>query len=90
MNLPYRSIINYIINAGLAISFGISFVTGLLKWPGLTQTFGWHIPTRSYTALHDWSGLVMALLVFAHIVLHWRWIVCMTKKIFKRNEEKCD
>ena len=33
--------------------------------------------------LHDWFAIAMALGVLAHIVLHWRWIVCMAQKTWR-------
>ena len=66
--------INYLINIGLTISFFVCFITGLIKWPGLIKIIG----TSAYKILHienislfhDWSGLVMGLLVLVHLVLH--------------------
>jgi len=82
--------INYWIDVGLGISFIISFVTGIFKFPGLTQYFRsvYRIISAIYMAkIHDWSGLIMGLLVLAHLILHWRWLVAMTKNIFKKNEQ---
>jgi hypothetical protein len=76
---------------GLAISFFICFITGLIKWPGLIKIIG----TSAYKVLsfskisflHDWSGLIMSLLVLVHLALHWGWIVAMTKNIFRKNKD---
>ncbi|NOQ37276.1 DUF4405 domain-containing protein [archaeon] len=82
-----RTKLNYWIDVGLALSFFICFITGLIKWPGAIKIIGvsaykaLHVPNISM--LHDWSGLIMGLLVLIHLVLHWEWIVCVTKSIFK-------
>jgi hypothetical protein len=34
--------------------------------------------------IHDWSGIILEVLTFLHLVLHWKWIKETTKKIFKR------
>ena len=81
--------LNYWVDVGLAISFFICFITGLIKWPGIIKIIG----TSAYNILrfgnislfHDWSGLIMGLLVLVHLVLHWNWIVTITKSFFKKN-----
>jgi len=86
-----RTMLNYWIDVGLFISFIICFVTGLIKWPGIIKIIGvsaykvLHVPNIS--TLHDWSGLVMGILVLIHLVLHWEWIVCVTKSIFTRDKK---
>jgi hypothetical protein len=68
--------LNYFIDVLLAISFFTCFFTGLVKWLGIAQS-------RNSSALHNWSGLIMGLLIFVHLVLHWGWIVAVTKSFFK-------
>lgn len=83
-----RGILNYIVDMGLAITFILSFFTGITKWPGLVQKFGLSyndLPMRAITLIHDWSGLIMGLLVLVHIILHWKWIVAFTKKILAKK-----
>ena len=81
--------LNYFIDIGLTITFILAFITGIIKWPALLPKLGISYadaPMRTFTLIHDWSGLIMGLLVLVHIALHWRWIVTMTKKIFRRNK----
>lgn len=81
-----KTILNYWVDVGLAISFFACFVSGLIKWPGLIKIIGTSaykiLYVNNISMLHDWSGLVMGLLVLVHLVLHWNWIVVITKKIF--------
>ncbi|MCK5321113.1 DUF4405 domain-containing protein [Candidatus Pacearchaeota archaeon] len=81
-----KTILNYWIDVGLAISFFICFITGLIKWPGLIRLIGVSayrtLSFDNISMLHDLSGLVMGLLVIIHLVLHWSWIVSITKSIF--------
>jgi len=80
--------LNYWVDVGLALSFFICFITGLIKWPGLIKIIGTStykiLHVKNISLFHDWSGLIMGLLVLIHLVLHWKWIVGMTKKIFKK------
>ncbi|MCK4927287.1 MAG: hypothetical protein KAS11_02385, partial [Candidatus Aenigmarchaeota archaeon] len=62
-----RMKLNFWIDVGLAISFFICFFTGLIKWPGLVKIIGVSaykvLHVKNISVLHDWSGLIMGLLV---------------------------
>ena len=83
----------YWVDVGLALTFTLSFLTGILKWPRFLPNLGIKyssLPMNLFTKVHDLGGLAMGLLVIVHIILHWNWIVCMTKKKFNRKVEKCE
>ena len=81
--------LNYWIDVGLAISFFVCFITGLIKWPGLIKIIGTSaynvLRFRNISLLHDFSGLIMGLLVLVHLILHWKWIVAVTKSMFSKK-----
>jgi hypothetical protein len=84
----YRAQLKYIVDVGLAISFILCFVTGVIKFPGFIRAIGaTHrvLPMRDLTLIHDWTGVLMGLLVLAHLVLNYRWIITMTRQIFGRK-----
>ncbi len=35
--------------------------------------------------LHIWSGIIMTVGVALHFILHWNWLVCMTRNLFTRK-----
>jgi cytochrome b subunit of formate dehydrogenase len=84
--------INYIIDFLAGISFLITAITGLVIFfflpsgvrQGSYQTF-LGIIKGTWTIVHDWAGILFILLVIIHFMLHWDWIVCMTRKIFQRK-----
>jgi len=39
------------------------------------------LTTREWDTVHTWSGLAMAAGVGMHLIVHWRWIWCMTRKL---------
>jgi len=86
-----RMKLNFWIDVGLAISFFICFFTGLIKWPGIIKIIGTSayraLHVKNISVLHDWSGLIMGLLIMVHLVLHWKWIVCATKAVFKGEKK---
>ena len=78
--------LNYIIDAILGVLFLIVFITGVLKLPVLNLYKV--ISMQQMTMLHDVSGILFGVFVIVHLILHWNWVVCMTKNIFKK-ENKC-
>ncbi len=82
--------INYFIDCGLIISFLLSFITGIVKFPEWTRYFGdvfLLIPASTLSKIHDISGIAMGTLVLLHLVLHRKWIFAMTKSTFTRKEK---
>ena len=83
--------VNYIVDILLCISFLLVAVTGVIKLRfimdalGLTWSTG-PMPTLSF--IHDWSGVIMAILVVVHIALNWRWLVCMTRAMLGKHDAK--
>ena len=76
--------LNYFIDLLLAVAFILVAITGILKFPGW---FGYlQLPWRTLSKIHDWSGITMAVLVLVHLVLHWNWIVSMTKSFFRKRK----
>jgi cytochrome b subunit of formate dehydrogenase len=83
--------INYWVDVGLVVAFVISFVTGIIKWPGLFRTLGLSysgLPMLLISTLHDYSGLAMILLVLLHIILHFKWMISMTANLFRKKSDK--
>lgn len=73
---------NYWVDVSIGISFILSVVSGLVFL--LPVAPGARILGISYSLwsdLHTWSSVGMILGVAAHLVLHWRWILGMTKKM---------
>ena len=81
----------YLVDIGLAISFLLVTLTGIFKFPGIRENLAivYGLIPRSLMALiHDWSGIVMAVLVLVHLILNWDWIKATTKSIFMKENEK--
>ncbi len=84
--------INYFIDFFAGISFFITTITGLIILlflpsgvrQGSYQTF-LGIQKIFLSAVHNWVGIIFIILVLIHLVLHWNWIICMTKKLFNKE-----
>ena len=88
-----RGKINYFVDIVLLFSFLIAGITGIIKFGTFLRAIGINLnyaelPMRTISLWHDWAGLIMVLFVFIHLVLHFRWLVVMTKEIFFKKNEK--
>jgi cytochrome b subunit of formate dehydrogenase len=100
--------LNYMLDAVIALAFILSALTGIVflfagsggyqggRNPDFrTEVLG--ISRGVWSDLHTWVSLVMIAGVVIHLVLHWHWIVCMTKRMVKelgwagpsREQEAC-
>jgi hypothetical protein len=66
-------------------------VSGLVLWLVLPQGYrggsgGVFLWSRgTWVDIHSWSAVVLVAIVIVHIILHWDWIVRMTKSYFGRE-----
>jgi hypothetical protein len=88
--------LNYFVDSLLTLGFLISIGTGfiLIGKPSAgfqggrnsayaDDLFG--VSLHWWKSLHTWSSILMAGGVFVHLLLHAKWIACMTKNIFKKK-----
>jgi hypothetical protein len=89
--------LNYALDAVIGLAFLLSGVTGLAflvmgtgGYQGgrnlefSTSLLG--ISRTSWSDLHTLTSIVMIAGVVIHLVFHWKWILCMTGRVFKRKE----
>jgi hypothetical protein len=98
--------LNYLLDMVIGLAFALSGATGiafLLMGSGGYQggrnpdfkTALLGLSRGTWDDLHTWTSLVMIAGVLVHLVLHWRWIVCVTKKMLpslprRANEQVCE
>jgi len=81
---------NFWFDISIFIAFIITAITGVLLWlvipsgPGSGWIIFAGLTRQEWVNLHNWVGLTMLLGVGLHLVLHWRWIVCVAERFFKR------
>jgi hypothetical protein len=81
-----RKILKWSLDLAMGITFVICFVTGLLKFTLLLRLTGLNglvLPSAFISDLHDWSGILLGLLVFVHLSLNRNWIISMAKQVIK-------
>ena len=87
-----KTTINYIIDIIIGLGFLAAVVTGVFL---LFNTSGGYQGGRNpqyfihaiWIDIHTWSSIIMTVGVTAHLILHWNWMVCMTRKLFSQKKK---
>lgn len=81
--------INYFIDVLMLIFFIIVAFSGiflLITDVGFRGTFSiLGIKRCVFKEIHEYFGIVFIILMAAHIALHMKWILCMSKKMLKKS-----
>ncbi len=89
--------LNYWLDGVIAMAFMLSALSGMVFMVagsggyqgGHNATFQTAILGLSrwvWSDVHTWSSLIMIAGVLLHLVLHWEWILCMTRKAFAKSK----
>ena len=77
-----RANLNYWVDLAIGASFVVSAISGLVfLLPGDLVTGILGISYQSWDNVHTWSSLAMIAGVGAHLALHWKWMVSMTRRM---------
>ena len=84
--------LNYLLDAVIALAFVLSGATGVAflmmgdggyqggRNPGFATSF-LGLSRGTWSELHTWASLVMIAGIALHVAFHWRWIICVSKKM---------
>ncbi len=87
-----RAFVNYWLGwllflAGLGLA-----VSGFVRWfvlPGQGRGGGGRaeeavfvFARHTWTDIHQWLAVIFSVLVVVHIILHWSWVVAMSRRFF--------
>jgi hypothetical protein len=81
-----KKTIIFIVDLLILASFFLVFFTGIIKFPNFINLYD---PGSIYLLrnIHDFNGILMTFLIFAHLILHWKSIIGSTKKVFRGKKE---
>ena len=66
------------------IALGIVLaVSSFLLW--VVFPHGFYPGRQLWLEIHKWVGLALTIVVLVHALLHWRWLVAMTKRYLGRS-----
>jgi hypothetical protein len=77
-----KTTMNYWVDLAIGAGFVFSAISGLVFLLPFDATAGvLGISYQAWDSLHTWSSLVLIAGVGAHLALHWKWMVSMTKRM---------
>lgn len=91
-----RAKLNYVVDLIIGVGFVLAAVSGVVllvvgsggyqggRNPRMAQEV-LSLSRFTWKSLHDWAGIALAVGVGLHLVLHWKWITCMTRSLFHRR-----
>ena len=103
--------LNFIVDVFIFLGFVGQAISGFVLWLVLPKGGGFRggqgveivrtfiFDRHTWLNLHDWLAVVLVVGVLIHLILHWKWIVCVTKRMVKdlsrgwtiqKNPEACE
>jgi hypothetical protein len=84
-----KATMDYWVDLAVGGAFVFSAVSGLVfLLPGDAATGILGISYQVWNNLHTWSSLALIAGVGAHLALHWKWIVSMTKRMLSLTDRR--
>lgn len=74
--------LNYWTDLVIGIAFVFSAVSGIVFLFPISGSTALGVTYQAWDQIHTWGSLLMIAGVLFHLVLHWKWLVHMTKKTF--------
>ncbi len=85
---------NLLVDALTGVAFVVEAISGFVLWlvlphggfqGGRNLAYGQEFlfSRNTWLSLHDWFAVVMVLGILVHLVLHWRWITCMVRNLWR-------
>ena len=97
-----RAKFQYWVNVTIGVGFLLSAISGFVLLAAGSRSGGGYqggrnpdyvsqillLSRETWKTLHNWSSIVMTAGVAIHLALHAKWIVKMTKNIFRRKDRE--
>ncbi|WP_256623531.1 DUF4405 domain-containing protein [Methanolobus chelungpuianus] len=82
-----RSKLNYIVDIPLLAQSFIVSLSGILMYGGKGISY-LGLDGREWLHMHEQIGIIMVAFSVIHVVLHWRWMVCLTSNLFRTSKDR--
>ena len=73
---------HYWLDIALGLLSVLLAISSFLLWVVLPR--GYHQTRTLWIFIHKWGGLAIGVIALAHVLLHWQWLVCMTRRQLRR------
>ncbi len=89
---------NYFVFLSLFILGLIEAVSGFVLWLALPQGGGWQggragggaefwaLSRHNWIDIHDWAAVAIMAVIIIHLIMHWKWIVYATRRVFQNKK----
>ena len=83
---------NYLLDALQGLLLLLQSISGFILWFVLSKGIAWGggggesafiFARHTWLGIHKWLAVVLLIVIIAHLILHWRWVVYMTKSYFR-------
>lgn len=86
--LPMKTRVSYVLNMGLFAAFGLIGLSGMMISEVIMPPFGLGNGGGLWEDVHEAISNLSMLMVGGHVLLHTKWIVTNTKKLFAGAPKK--
>ena len=86
--------VKFIVDVLMFLDFLVLAFSGFVLWKILKHD-GFHFresfifPRWQWITIHDWTALILVILILIHLLLNWIWIKCMVIGLFKKSKKEC-
>ena len=81
-----RARTNYWVDVAIGVAGVISAISGVVfLLPGDPSSGVLGLSYQAWTGVHTWSSLAVVFGLGVHMVLHWKWVVAMTKQALRQT-----
>ena len=102
---------NFVVDAAIMLAMLGEAITGFVLWVilpsggyqggrGLDTASTFVFQRHQWRDMHNWLAITIVAGILLHVVLHWNWIVCMARKMWREAfpkkqqpvlaQEKCE
>ena len=95
-----KAVRNYLLAIIMVLLAAFEAVSGFVLWLVLPRGGGGYMGGRGGLAteatflwerhtwldLHNWVAVALLVMVVIHVILHWKWIVYMTRRLGRQGE----
>ena len=77
---------NYLLDIAMGLLGILLAISSFLLWVVFPR--GYHATRALWVDIHKWGGLALSILAGVHLVLHWKWLVQMTRLQMERIRKR--
>jgi hypothetical protein len=77
---------NYLLDIAMGLLGILLAISSFLLWVVFPR--GYHATRALWVDIHKWGGLALSILAVVHLVLHWKWLVQMTRRQLERIRKR--